>query len=563
MPGALVQLVATGIQDEKLTQDPEITFFKAAYRPYINFALESIEQTFTGTAGFGKRVQCEVARNGDLVKDAVLEVTLPAVSMTGVAGTASAQTITVTQATAATDAGALTLFYQGEFVAAIPSGTVIGAVASVVAGFAALPIPLTVTAAISAFNLGAVGASVLTVTFAEVGVRTAISAISSLNTGTSGVEPTVVVAGTLGTAAGAFAWSPSIGYHLIKNVAIEIGGQTIDKHYGQWYNIWTELTCPSEKRRGFNEMIGQQNPTEVAGTNYPVTGTTALSYQYDGLQTFKTAHASTKLYVPLKFWFNCNPGLALPIIALQYHQIKVIVEFRAVSECYALSGSSTTTSNVVFTPSDLTVSLWLDYVFLDNAERRNYAQIPHEYLITQLQHTGAEALTGSTPKVRLSFNHPVRELVWAVQEDYVMSAPSGTLLPAQQNQHDNYSVADAAASLVGSNPVTSAKLMINAQDRFAERSGSYFNLVQPHNHHSNIPVAVGGRARGIQVYSFALNPEEYQPNGSLNASRIDTMVLNLTLANISSSKPGKIYIFATNVNQFRIASGMGGLAYAN
>jgi hypothetical protein len=148
-----------------------------------------------------------------------------------------------------------------------------------------------------------------------------------------------------------------------------------------------------------------------------------------------------------------------------------------------------------------------------------------------------------------------------------MSSPLGSSLAAQQNQHDDYAIRNPAGALanssaVGGNPVHLAKLQLNGQDRFAERSGSYFNLVQPFNHHSRVPYAVGGRARGIQVYSFALAPEEYQPNASCNMSRIDTAVLNLTLNNINSNNAGKVYIYATNINQFRIAGGMGGLAYA-
>jgi hypothetical protein len=550
MPGGLIQLVAVGIQDEKLTQDPEITFFKAVYRPYINFALESIEQTFAGNAGFGKRVQSEMSRNGDLVKDALLEVVLPALSVTGVAATASVQTITVGTTVAVKDSGVLTLIYDG-----VPVVTLDSSLSAAEARFAIEASTFggaAVTAVVSG-PMSQAAAYTLAVTFTLAGAQSTVTLANSLTDGTNGALATAVNVATAGVAAGTCAWAPVIGHTLLKEMSVEIGGQTIDRHYGRWYDIWMELTQPEEKREGFNDMIGQQNVTQVAGT--AAGGSQPLSYNYSGLQTQKTTHASQRLFVPLRFWFNVNPGLALPIIALQYHQIKLLIEFRPSSECL-VPGNGATTSNVVLTPSDLTVNLWLDYVFLDNAERRNYAQTPHEYLIDQLQFTGAESVTGSTPKLRLNFNHPVQELVWVVQED---AAPD----VAPLNQHNNYVTVSATGSLGaaatgGLNPLTNAKLQLNGQDRFALRVGQYFNLVQAYNHHKRVP-----SNKGVFLYSFALQPEDYQPNGTANFSRIDTAVLNLTLSNVNASNTGKAYIYVRSYNLFRIASGMGGLAYAS
>ncbi len=274
------------------------------------------------------------------------------------------------------------------------------------------------------------------------------------------------------------------GLKLIKSVELEIGGQKIDKQYGEWMYIWNELSLPVGKQEGYKRM--------VAG------GSSA---------------ASGKFHIPLEFWFCRNVGLALPLIALQYHEVKVNIELGAPASPATLDGAS----------------LWVDYIYLDTDERRKFAQSSHEYLIEQLQFTGSEGVTTGTNKVKLNFNHPVKELVWTIGNNpYVYN--NGV-----------------------ENPVRSAKLVLNGNDRFAEREGKYFDMIQPYQHHENIPTG-----RGINVYSFALKPEEHQPSGTLNMSRIDTAVLNVT-----SDIDADISVYAVNYNVLRILSGMGGIAYSN
>jgi hypothetical protein len=221
-------------------------------------------------------------------------------------------------------------------------------------------------------------------------------------------------------------------------------------------------------------------------------------------------------------------------------------------------------------------SLYVDYIYLDTEERRRFAQVAHEYLIEQLQFTGQESVTSTSNRIQMSFNHPVKELVWVVQN------PSYIDCNSYYNAPWRYS--DAALG----NPTAVAKVQLNGQDRFSEREGRYFNFVQPYQHHTRTP------ATGINVYSFALKPEDLQPSGSCNFSRIDNAVLNLTLtpqtfqtyvesldidwststggeirgftgssptANAQSS--ANVRIYATNYNVLRIMSGMGGLAYSN
>jgi len=200
-------------------------------------------------------------------------------------------------------------------------------------------------------------------------------------------------------------------------------------------------------------------------------------------------------------------------------------------------------------------SLWVDYIYLDTEERRRFAQVAHEYLIEQLQFTGDESLTSTSNKIRMQFNHPVKELVWVVQNP--------AFIDCKSIQNDPFNYTDLACG----NPTAVAKIQLNGQDRFTEREGSYFNFVQPYQHHTNSPTL------GVNVYSFALKPEDLQPSGSCNFSRIDNATLNLTLTPATFTSPAgdasgavasvNCRIYATNYNVLRIMSGMGGLAYSN
>ena len=338
---------------------------------------------------------------------------------------------------------------------------------------------------------------------------------------------------------------PSVGHKLLKTIELEIGGQRIDKHYSEWLYIWNELSLPIGKSQGYNVMIGANDRN---------------------ISSKLTVGATYELYVPLEFWFCRNVGLALPLIALQYHEVKINIEYESASALWDRGISNYTyeeemlvkTSGDQYTHarnSTLTgglelnkATLWVDYIFLDTDERRRFAQLSHEYLIEQLQFTGSDSITtsgDSMKSVRMNFNHPCKELIWTIRKNDPLV------------YWNNYSTAPSNSNdqLDAKNPVTSAKIMLNGNDRFATRKGNYFSIVQPYQHHENTPNVFN---KGINVYSFALKPEEHQPSGTLNMSRIDTAVLSL-----SSDIAGIISIYAVNYNVLRILSGMGGLAYSN
>ena len=510
MGGGLMQLVAYGAQDVYLTGNPQITFWKVTYRRHTNFAMESIEQTFNGQADFGRRVTCTVSRNGDLAYRTYLQVTLPEIGQT-------------------------------------------------------------------------LGDSV----YAR--------------------------------------WLDFPGHQLIENVEVEIGGQRIEKQYGDWMHIWCQLTMDKNQEAGYNKMVGNTTQlTFVTDPSYADVDGPCDSSAPRQVCAPRNALPETTLYVPLQFWFCTNPGLALPLIALQYHEVKINLDLRAIDECLwavsTLDGSAGTDVKVsnAYSQSLVSASLYVDYIYLDTDERRRMAQNPHEYLIEQLQYTGAESVGSSANKVRLNFNHPCKELVWVVQPDchvdYCAALVGGnTLYSALGPQPFNYTdavdalpnsikafssesgvagstafinadgffadepsangttstVSDAAAFVLaetsldmhcwGENPVVTAKLQLNGQDRFSEREGTYFDQVQPWQHHTRAPDT------GVNVYSFALRPEEHQPSGTCNMSRIDNATLQLVLSNatVEGTNTAKVRVYARNYNVLRIMSGMGGLAYSN
>lgn len=518
MGGGLMQLVAYGAQDIYLTGNPQITFFKVIYRRHTNFSMEAIEQVFNGTADFGKKVSCTISRNGDLMYRVYLQVTLP-----------------------------------------------------------------------------------------EWKLKEDQS----------------------------FRWLNWIGHALIDHVEVEIGGQRMDKQYGKWLHIWNELTQQPGLQAGYANMVG----------NVP-----ALTQVYSGAGA---TVPQTTLYIPLQFWFCRNPGLALPLIALQYHEVKINLEFAKREDVYWAVDCDGQSINCCLNLA--AASLYVDYIYLDTDERRRFAQVSHEYLIEQLQFTGKESVNSACNKIKLNFNHPCKELVWVAQphkftscdcmkrygglqtynftdkvdQSYYTGTPSDPLgggmgganaaamwnagaLPLFGNTgveqgasggccDDGSGTANGGLNASGSpinafkgaggiplnpwstgtgaagigaiklfdsgyNCTHSAKLQLNGHDRFCEREGRYFNLVQPYQHHTNVP------ATGINVYSFALKPEEHQPSGTCNMSRIDnaTLQLTLTAASVNGEDCGNltpqtvdVYVYATNYNVLRIMSGMGGLAYSN
>ena len=315
----------------------------------------------------------------------------------------------------------------------------------------------------------------------------------------------------------------------IATAELSIGGQRIDKHYQKWWRLYAELYLDDGKKLNYGKMTSSVKGGAV--------------------------------YLPLIFFFNRNPGLALPLIALQYHEVRIDFDLASNFDKY-------------LNPS--TFKVWGNYIYLDTEERRRFAQKGHEYLIEQVQHTGTDSLAAatSTKQVRLSYNHPVKELVWCTTVagntlanftgTPVTITSNVTALDVTANVFINPASAGSPQLFLDAGdqfdegvagPLSTFKLVLNGQDRFKEQSGKYFNQVQPFVHHSGSPMP------GIYSYSFALKPEEHQPTGTCNFSRIDNAQVSIAVK--SDSDKTTLNMFATNYNVLRIQSGMGGLAFSN
>lgn len=534
MTGGLMQLVAYGAQDIYLTGNPQITFFKIVYRRHTNFAIETIEHAFIQNPNFGKRSSVKITRNGDLVTKMYLRVT-----------------------------------------------------------------------------------------------------IDKIDPGKA-----------------KFAWIRRLGHAIIKEVEVTIGGSKIDKQYGTWLDIWYELARQGNHERGYAIMIGDipELTTYNSEIKEPYT-----------------------LYIPLQFWFNRYVGLAIPVIALQYSDVYIHVEFES-AENIIVRDCQFDINKVKMKDATILVN----YIYLDSEERRRFAQVGHEYLIEQLQFNGEELVRYNDSTFRLDFNFPVKEIFWVMRNGNYISGktfvyytnndiwsveeaartileksisigndPSdivggnwteiqantietvgtinvnnksemsvwinpeslkignygitnkinadviiesdGTIkydnivtnltvrdlsIPVELMEDTRFNACDPIVKqfsnygllIDGSiNPTATALLKFNGHDRFDRREGMYFNYVEPEIHHTNTP------KDGINVYSFSLYPEEHQPSGTANFSRIDTSELNIqfsdptldgTVPDLHFINPdSRIWIFALNYNILRIYSGFGGVSY--
>ncbi len=523
MGGGLLQLVAYGAQDAYLTGNPHITFWKILYKRHTNFAIEAMRVNFTGAPVYGQRLVANVNRNADLVWKTYVEVTLP-------------DTTTMTNP----------IYWS------------------------------------------------------------------------SGLQR-------------------RLGYALLKKIELEIGGQVIDTHYGEWLFLWENLTADYDTSVKLDSMVGGN-----------------LGGNVSSLSTCRGRPGV--LYVPLQFWFCRNPGLALPLIALQYHEVRFNITLGSATDLVQKStGYSTVAAAAAALPQLQDIALYLDYVYLDVDERRRFAQESHEYLIDQLQYGLPQSITTSSARIDLTLNHPVKELIWVFQD--MRKTDCGSTLTASAGYTQPFTYDDI---------VNRCRLQLNGQDRFDERYGDYFYKVQPYQHHTGgafwptrnstvsiantaaVPVTatittgtitgnvlnvtaitgtpltenmlvtgtdippgifivdygsgsggtgtyqLSGSVAGtltvngaiasasnvsqngfgvinpINVYSFAVQPEEHQPSGTCNFSRIDnaTLVFDSIVSTGVGTYPSKDYpyvfrIFAVNYNIFRIMSGMGGLAYSN
>ena len=516
MPGGLMQLIAYGAEDLYLTGNPQITHFKMVYRRHTNFSTEYIEQYFFTLPNFTTDqktiAKVKIQRNADLLHDTYLVYDLPNVVST--------------------------------------------------------------------------------------------------------VEEN-------------FHWVRNLGHNIIFSVEITVDGQRISIQYGQWLNIWSELTVTQSKRFAYDRLVGHFYKLRPGhGEYYPEKGDNNIDIP------------TTRLIIPFEFWFCQNPGLSIPLIALQYTELWIYVEFNPLNDLFTIGQNNLAPcaffGNCENTDDPLRKKLeaqglnacnvfwhfvcrseWgqntfllANYIYLDTDERRKFAQSSHEYLFHQVQRRLFTGLRAGTNIMELDLFHPTKELIWVIQRENVRLLNDWNNYTFVELYHDyinlkqeyklkfdflnhpedtnfltstNDFIADIEKQpFIRNEPcflgpglsknlafndyvniMLSAKLVFNGHDRFEERSHVFFNYQQPYKYHTH------SAPDGVNVYSFALHPEETQPSGTCNFSRLQRAELMVRLRRdkcdndeeINIPNSYNLFLYGLSYNVFRIMGGIGQVAF--
>jgi hypothetical protein len=609
MTSGLINIVAYGGQDLFLTGNPEITHFKAVYRRHTNFSVQSYKLNFDETINFGKEIHIEIPRIGDLLSKTYLELILPEVAIRRVYKTLyqddfinpinleyqeALNNVTIVAKYMNLNMEAyrqaneeyssinsidesietmkeliLTQFNLSSVGTSVPDADVIN---KIIQDFKKL--------IASAFDYSMIGLDFIASTVSDTITKNDFyllikSAIDYSYTVMHHYVSKYVELGEqkkdIESLYYKFAWVDRIGHSIIDYIDVFIGGEKIDRHYGLWLDIWYELTGKKTQETTYMKMIG--NVSEL--TNYD-----------------RSTKPSYKLLIPLQFWFCRHNGLAIPLVALEYNKVSFTIKLREFAEVAYIEKENLKyfkekpDLKILYEDLGLKLdgNLVCDYVFLDGPERRKFAQSGHEYLIEQNQYYFDMNINKELFFAKIDFNHPVKEIIWVLQKNNRLINETND----KKIRWTNYGVNEDGSK----NPIRQAKLDFNSYERVIPLDGNYFNYVQPYKHHSNTP------ADGINMYSFSLYPEEIQPSGSCNFTRLSNVLLTLLIdpsmiepviepidnnsSNItssssisymnSSSSGGSIssiadpsirlWIFGINYNVLRIFGGFGALAFS-
>lgn len=566
MAGGLIEIVTYGSQDLYLTGTPEITFFKVVYRRHTNFSIESIRVNFDDTVGFGLTSNLTIPKVGDLINKMYLELVLPKMDLK--------RDTSSNDLKPALDAATENFDKVKQFMS-ITRRAYVGAFEVFIAENNNSSAELIRQVSIVFNEPGAINAitefeELLGNTpdapfiFDEVNIQGIVDSFPTdepleniFKALTVGIDKSIKTQNfyfiDLRTKREdnadetddniKFAWVDRIGHAIIDEVEIRIGGDKIDRQFGDWINIWYELTANRDLEKIYFKMIG--NVEELTSFD-------------------RNAKPKYKLRIPMQFWFCRYTGLSIPLVALEFHDVTYHIKFRKIEDVsYIENGRKifvSDTSDKLFldeVPGELGLNidatLLIDYIYLDSSERRRFAQSSHEYLIDQIQILEVSNINKSSLQCVLNnFCHPSKELIWVSQKrKYTKNLDGYTKL-----RWDNYSLTDENKG----NPVKFSTINFHSYTRVPKLDSHYYNYVQPNQHHKTTP------SDGINVYSFSLFPEEHQPSGSANLSRLSKilMILDFDPILFPEDEEGEILdvrIYTRNVNILRFLSGMGALAY--
>ena len=360
-----------------------------------------------------------------------------------------------------------------------------------------------------------------------------------------------------------FGWINSIGHALIDFYDLEIGGKYIEKQFGEWLEIWAELTQTSEKKLAYNEMIGKVDPPSFTADKFS---------------------DSLDLIIPLNLWFCRNIGLSLPCMSLYNEEIKIGLKIKSFDSCWV-----TNTPNVRPTLKNdhnnlINGSLLVDYIYLSIDERHKFYTEKHSYLIEQVnrdEYTFPANL--DSINVDLTLNYCTKELIWVIQNNNVIRNPlhyDKVSINGYPMGNDWFNFTDSVSRKVNKikDSFYRATIMINGKERFDKRKANYFRLYQPYNYHTGKPAF-----NNIYVYSFAFRPEEHQPTGQFPFRIFDNTQLHVQFNNkskkkiilpraskleecnvsdvISLAQTKTIKIYSVNYNMFNVNAGQSSIVF--
>lgn len=530
MTGGALQLSLYGNQDVLITGAPEVTYFKLVYKRHTHFSSESSQQIFQSSADFGKKAQCPITKSGDLVSKAWLQVTLPPLSDYQF-GTPQVPTTTVP----AIKTARWVTRSKARISIEPPTQSMAEVEGSTIRYRATLDPPSGIN---QVYFYSDPGSTTIDIPYLEYETNYTVTVRREqvLNdvVQNSGSESASMPIDSL-------RWTNAVGHALLKSCELEIGGVKIDTHESDFMDIWSELTLPEEKKQGFYDMIGKYEDYDLYANSFDEERT---------------------LFIPLNFFFCKTPGLAIPLVSLAYHNVVLNFEFRDYTELIRSTTPITTLSHVsTGLPPSMDVKLYANFILLDTEERRRFASMPHEYLIEQCQNLGDRPIIvdANNPnlniKAEINFSHPVKEILWVY--NYANSYNSNISTSEYSTLGNDYFNYDLPGDLSTQDPIVDAKIQLNGHDRTVSMPAKYYRLVQPYQHHTRIS------NKKIYTYSFALHPEDVTPSGTCNFSRVDSahLVLNLNPAMQTEATKGRLRIFGNSFNVFRVAQGMGGLAF--
>lgn len=612
MAGGLINIVTYGTQDIYLSGTPQISFFKIVYRRHTNFSIESVRLNFDDEIGFDIKSNLIIPPVGDLINKMYLQIDLPAIAFTRIVSQEQRNAANRQYFNAKDEYKRFSTFMQvnaNAYRAALDvynasnilySCEMLNNIFNVFNSYQSDQYVQSCIEYFSAnspiwyispqqFNLLLIGQSFYSTPLTCLGrlsnctpsvacpqvdptcpdpscypkdnlkklLDDAITYCNQLNAYyENNLKLAIANQAEVVNPNFKYAWVDRLGHAILDYVDISIGAERIDRHYGDWLNVWYELTGNKHLSESYMKMIGD----------------------VPSMTTFdRSTKPAYSLFIPLQFWFNRFNGLAIPLVALQYHDVTLSVKLKKFKQCGYLENLNTYTDANHRDSVDLdelfennkyaiNMTLLVDYVYIDTLERRRFAQSSHEYLIDQLQVFELENVVQQNIQARIDFINPCKELIWVIQKQaYVINDNGFT-----KCRWDNYSTNKTGFGL----STEYMAMDFNGYSRISRFNGMYFNYVQPYQHHSNTP------SDGINVYSFSLRPEEHQPTGSCNFSRISKSLFNLWIdpkmfiytTNDMTDEPNagtieplitdvNIRIYTTNANILRILSGIGGTAY--